>query len=50
MISLSELANRYNVHVNTLKKYLTAAGIRLEQKLITPKKLQEIYEALGKPD
>ncbi|MFZ4398873.1 MAG: hypothetical protein ACOYO1_02470 [Bacteroidales bacterium] len=51
-MNLSELANKYNVHPRTMRKWLnmikkTKPEIELDGYIYTPKQLRVIFEHLG---
>jgi DNA-binding transcriptional regulator YiaG len=49
--SQSELARQYNVNLKTLKKWLQDYPelLNKQNRLLTPKKVEQIYRVLGEP-
>ncbi len=45
-----QLAKDYGVNIKTLNKWLKNENIILEKGLICPRKVEEIYRKLGKPE
>ncbi len=47
--SRQQLAREYGVHIKTFMNWLKREGITIEPGVLYPKKVEEIYEKLGKP-
>ncbi len=45
----AEIANEYGIHRNTFRTWLKTAGIKLSNRLITPKEQALIYSYFGYP-
>jgi len=53
ILTKKNLAKKYGVHQNTFAKWLKQVpelNINSKQRILTPKQVEIIYEALGKPD
>lgn len=49
-LTRKELAQKYGIHVNTLRSWLKNIGFDLTRKRLTPKELEYIYSVLGEPE